>query len=359
MKLKRLVAGVFAVSIMSMVSIVSTAAATEINSGDLKCVVEENSESLEYLRFALKEKTEDNNLLYNNFFSGFTTVYVEDTAYVYGTGSNSDAPSDNADNEHISVQNFGNIQVRQELSFDKGLSDEYGDTLKISYTLTNYGNDAKAGLRIMLDPMIGDNDSCYPVGGKHETCIDSNIPDVLEFESEQSGNMGVYVKVSDENIPDKIIFAEWKNLYDNRWNYDVDNKKEIEDSALAFLWKERTLKSGETVTYTVNYGLQIKEENNDNSEIINSKYVSSDNSEKNNTVISNVKTDEKSVSSIALSESSATVSESTNENSLNNIVSDNNAVSTGYAFPAAVFIAAAVSCFAVLMLKGRGERNEK
>lgn len=100
MKKRKAIPLLAAVSIMllSHSSVIATAVddnhQVNLSNDYLSCIVEQDSESLEYLRFGLRtnignvknENDDDRFLLYNNFFTGYTSVNVGGNTYVYGTG---------------------------------------------------------------------------------------------------------------------------------------------------------------------------------------------------------------------------------------------------------------------------------
>ena len=234
----------------------------------LMYTVEQDSNSMEYLCFNLstkdgsvESKADDNQfLLYKNFFTGYTTVSVDGNIYVYGTGTDTAKPCVTEDNKHISSQNFGDVEVRQELSFVKGFTDVYDDMLKISYTVTNKGESAETGIRIMLDPMLGDDDTCiFNINGtshRNEIDMESDIPKIWSIKSIRNEGIQAYGKITDDCIPDKMIYADWNKLYDNRWSYYFEPQNTVNDSAVAFLWNEKMIKHGNSITYTIYYGVK-------------------------------------------------------------------------------------------------------
>lgn len=201
--------------LLSFSSLVSSAAETDdkqfgFSNDYLSCTVEQNSESLEYLRFSLDTKLgnikndSDNNrsLLYKNFFTGYTSVSITGNTYVYGTGKDIIEPFYDNNNTHISSQSFNNIDVKQELKFDKGMTELYDDMLKITYTITNNGEDTQTGLRIMLDPMLVDDDACVlKIKGTkitNESYFNTDIPKAWTIESNNYTEMQAFGILSDD-----------------------------------------------------------------------------------------------------------------------------------------------------------------
>ncbi len=278
MKYKKLIASFTMIQIFLLIFFSLTCHAVSadedqsfISNDYLKLVVEHDaSKQLEYLRFQLEtnlgeehNSNDDNrSMLYKNFFSGYTTININGELFIYGTGTDTMSPYFDIENyQHVSAQQFNGVEVEQRLCFDKGFSDLHNDMLKITYTVKNNIEDANVGIRIMIDPMLDDDDSGYlktnDVTFTNEvTFLDSNIPDVWSLESTVYPEMHAYGKIHSGYIPDKLIFGQWSSLYDNRWDYNVDDNQNNGDSAVAFLWNEKTIRMGESNTYTAYYGVK-------------------------------------------------------------------------------------------------------
>lgn len=250
----------------------------------LKLIVEQNSQQLEYLRFCLETKNgEENNknddnkpLTYKNFFSGYTTININGQNFIYGSGKDIITPYfDNENGEHVSSQEFNGIEVEQRLCFNNGFSNSYEDMLKVTYKIKNNNEDAKIGVRILIDPMLEDDDSGYlKIDNlkltKETEFSENNIPATWFIESDLYPKIHAYGKIDSSCIPDKLIFAEWSSLYDNRWNYSADINKENKDIAAAFIWNEKGIEKGESSTYSMYYGvkntLKVIKSNKENKE---------------------------------------------------------------------------------------------
>ncbi len=303
MKKKKIIA-VFSVIFILMLSfsslIFNAVSADEENclSNDyLKLTVEQDKNSLEYLRFQLETNTgEENNdsddnksLLYKNFFSGYTTININGNLFVYGSGTDTVSPYfDSENNQYVSSQKFNGIEVEQRLCFDKGFSDLYDDMLKVTYVVKNNNEDTNIGIRIMIDPMLDDDDSNYiKIDGidfmNEVEFLGSEIPNIWSIDSNIYPEIHAYGKINQEFAPDKLIFADWSSLYDNRWDYSADIEKNNSDSAVAFVWKVKTVKSGESITYSAYYGvkntLKIAEDSEVSTESELSSKISTENSE--------------------------------------------------------------------------------
>ena len=202
---------------------------------------------------------DEKNLMYENFYSSYTTVTLNGRSCRFGEGETIKAPYyDKESDSCITVQSFGDLEVTQTLSFADGMSTEHDDMLLVSYTLNNTGtDDVLSGIRIMIDSQLDKDD-------KGTLTVDTAL---LDFEKEYSntipsvwsvvssdGMITAYGKVN--TIPDSIVFADWSSLFDKKWDYHVNNSKDISDSAAALTWDNRTLQAGEKQEVSVYYGVK-------------------------------------------------------------------------------------------------------
>lgn len=357
---------VASIVLLSNSTIITTAAEEDnrlinLSNDYLSCVIDQDSDSLEYLRFGLGTKLgnvknkndDDRSLLYKNFFTGYTSVNVGGNTYVYGTGKDTTEPFVYADNKHISSQNFDGIEIRQELTFAKGLTDFYDDMLKVSYTITNTGEDIQTGIRVMLDPML-DNDDTFVLnaeGSKHinESNFNTSVPKIWSIESNKNSEIQAYGKLNDECLPDIMLYANWGNLYNNRWDYKTTADQAVDDGALAFYWEPKLVKNGESLTYSFYYGVNntIKTEESNYNNSAEDFTSGSSILEK-----SSVVKEEKS-SDLSKENTEPTKKISMTEN-------DMNILSTGYVFPIVLVVIAVASAFIVYIFAVRREkRHEK
>jgi pimeloyl-ACP methyl ester carboxylesterase len=157
-----------------------------------------------------------------------------------------------------------NIIVQQSLKIVNNANTNREDMVEIKYTVKN--NDSishDTGLRIMMDTMLGNNDSApFRVPGVGAVTTEKefsgdNIPeywqafDNLENPSVISQGHLTYT----ENKPDKVQFTNWGNVYNNPWNYTVSPNSSNGDSAVSIYWNTKLLSPGESREYTTYYGL--------------------------------------------------------------------------------------------------------
>ena len=201
------------------------------------------------------------NLMYENFYSSYTTVVVNGKTYRFGEGEPIAAPYyDGENNTCTTVQKFGNMEVTQTLHFADGMSTGHEDMLLITYSAKNTGTaETLFGIRIMLDSQLDKDDKCTLTVDNallnFEKEYKDAVPQTWSVVSED-GNITAYGKVL--TVPDSIEFADWSSLFDKKWNYQVDSSKNIEDSAAALVWNNTTLSVGETKEYSVYYGVKNK-----------------------------------------------------------------------------------------------------
>ncbi|HPD00737.1 MAG TPA: carboxypeptidase-like regulatory domain-containing protein [Acetivibrio sp.] len=196
--------------------------------------------------------------------TSYTTVRLDGTNYYYG-GENIATPPHNIDEEYrnSSVAKYGNVYVRQDIRLVDGGFSGINDTVEIKYIVTN--NDTvphDAGIRIMLDTMLGSNDSApFRVPGIGDivtttTFLGDKIPDYWQamdsLVEPTVVSQGTNVKYQ-QNPPDKFVLGRWRVLYDNIWNFNYSGTNG--DSAVATYWEPKELAPGETMEYVTYYGI--------------------------------------------------------------------------------------------------------
>lgn len=211
----------------------------------------------------------DKKLLYgfpDNIGTSYSTIVVDGNVYKYGDEKLINPPTFNVNEKsNTSTQNIGNIEVNQTLSFINNISTNREDVVEIKYVVTN--NDTishTVGTRIMLDTMLGSNDSApFRVEGVGNVTTETefvgdNIPQYWQaFDSltdPQVISQGTFLK-GDELKPDKVQFTNWKRVYDTSWNYAINEGSSNGDSAVTITWDEKELAAGESRTYKTYYGL--------------------------------------------------------------------------------------------------------
>jgi len=208
-------------------------------------------------------------LLYGhpNPWSSFTTIKIDGSAYIYGSDSGNflEPPMDNPAG-NVSTWAVGEVQIRQSLSFISGTATDYPGTLEIRYSVTN--NDTTphdAGIRVMLDTMLGDNDGApFRVPGtgavtKEREFSGSTIPPYWQaFDSLTSPGVISQGTLSGGDLtpPDRLVLAYWGKIYRSLWDYTIDPLSSLtSDSAVAIYWLPVRLEPGQTKNFITHYGL--------------------------------------------------------------------------------------------------------
>lgn len=218
----------------------------------------------------LDNKLDDGkNLMYENFYSSFTTVVINGASFRFGEGKTvSDPYYDSKTDSYITVQRFGDVEVKQTLSFADGMKTGHDDMLLITYSVKNTGEaDVLFGLRIMLDSELDKDDKCTLTVDDEYLNFEKEFKDtipVMWSVVNESKTVTAYGKILTE--PDRIDFADWASLYDKKWNYTVDSSKDITDSAAALIWDNSTIAGGAIKEFSVYYGVKNKSEKDDPSE---------------------------------------------------------------------------------------------
>lgn len=233
----------------------------------IRLTVEQNSSQPEYLRFRLdtnngqtSSKDDDNkNLTYKNFYSGYTTININGENYIYGEGTDTKEPVyDASTGSHTSAQKFGDVEIQQTLTFSEGFTKCFNDMLRISYKVLEADENDSIGVRILLDPMLGNDDalklSVNDIAIGNETSFIESVPDVWKADIRADKNITAYGKNNTAPLkPDSLTLANWDMLYDEVWNTPYDTEKAISDSAAAVKWEPVKAAEKEFVTY---YGIK-------------------------------------------------------------------------------------------------------
>lgn len=212
------------------------------------------------------ELSSDNNQImlfgHPNPGTSYTTVVVDGESFIYGDDGFRVAPHF-ADNANVSEAVFGSVVVEQRVSFVQNAATLREDVVEIRYTAKNTGSrSVNLGLRIMLDTMLGTNDSApfrIPGTGNLTTEMefsDGRIPQYFQaFDSLTSPRVVSHGSFYGGDIPpDRVQFANWWRAYNRSWGYSVHSGWNNDDSAVCAIW-ERTLAAGAEESYVIRYGL--------------------------------------------------------------------------------------------------------
>ena len=211
----------------------------------------------------------DNNklLLYGHPYPGtsFTTIQVGGDNYEFYSDTQTPITSSNGE-ENVSIQTINGIVIKQILSFYLNPNTGRKDMVQIKYELTNTTDVTKStGVRIMLDTMLGDNDGApFKIEGIGDCLtemefIGDAIPRSWQAFDDLSNpsviSDGTFYYQADER-PDKVQFADWRQIYNTIWDYQVTEDHFLtSDSAVAAYFYPKALEPGKTRTVVTYYGL--------------------------------------------------------------------------------------------------------
>lgn len=212
----------------------------------------------------------DNNkkLLYGhpNPSTSYTTISIDGNRHIFGDEGLTIAPALDLENMLTSsTDTYENINIKQTLQLVSNVSTGRQDVVEIKYEITN--NDTvshNVGTRIMLDTMLGNNDSApFRVPGignvtTQRELTGNNIPQYWQafddLEDTKVVSQGSLLR-SSENKPDKVQFTNWNSVYNTSWEAPINSGSSNGDSAVTVTWYEENLDAGETRTYITHYGL--------------------------------------------------------------------------------------------------------
>jgi hypothetical protein len=168
------------------------------------------------------------------------------------------------------------VQVTQRLSLARNPYTNRNDMAQIQYTLRNTGGQVvQAGVRCMLDTMIGSNDFApffIPGTGKVNTehhFRGGAVPEYFKaFESATYASDSLraqgLLRGFGMTDPDRFVLASWRygrggsqgaGIYDFVWDYGVTPGALLGDSAVALWWGPYDLAPGAARTVVTGYGL--------------------------------------------------------------------------------------------------------
>ncbi|MGG3466112.1 hypothetical protein ABES02_00785 [Neobacillus pocheonensis] len=198
-------------------------------------------------------------------WSSYSTINIDGDIIQYQP--NAKLPTTNAselsNTSELKVDNK-QISIQQILKIVKNPNTNREDSVEIKYVIKN--NDSQLhdiGLRIMMDTMLGNNDSApFRIPGLGAVTTEKeftgdNIPEYWQaFDNLENPSViaqGHLTKT--DNKPDKVQFTNWGRVYDNSWNYSISPNSSNGDSAVSIYWNNRPINPGESREYTTYYGL--------------------------------------------------------------------------------------------------------
>lgn len=160
------------------------------------------------------------------------------------------------------------IRVQEKIAFAQNPETGRLDTTSIQYNLTNFTTTPRsAGLRVMLDVQVGNNDGApYFIDGVGQLTqqfewIGANVPDywrAYESPTFASNSLQSRGQLSGNNAtrPDRFVVADWPQAQETVWNYTINPNDSIQnDSATLLYYNPITLAPNQTKTYITYYGI--------------------------------------------------------------------------------------------------------
>ena len=164
------------------------------------------------------------------------------------------------------VWEYRGLEVLQRVEEVAGDTSRRMDAVRVTCVLTNITlKDCTAGLRVMLDSYIGDNDGVPFIVPGSEGIVTSpvsyrgdKVPDfVRALEKPDLVNPGVIVDIGlrpgEGERPSEVILTHWPGS-NAEWDYDRTNPFGS-DSAVGLYYEPRPLKPRQTRTISFTYGL--------------------------------------------------------------------------------------------------------
>ncbi|MCL6588888.1 MAG: cohesin domain-containing protein [Firmicutes bacterium] len=215
-------------------------------------------------------------------WTSFTTIQINGINYVFGSptkkrpgaglpGGEIISPPGIVDQKLVMCCKYGPVIVEQSLGIVRSPSTGVQDNARIKYHFKNQGPaPVKAGLRALLDTMVGDNDAApFRLGNQEITAEYSRggneVPDFWQaFDSLARPAVIAQgtLKGEDVTTPDRIVYTNWGKAADAPWDFPVEpgqvflrqDEDEL-DSAVVMFWEPRELGPDEEFEIVIYYGL--------------------------------------------------------------------------------------------------------
>ncbi len=212
--------------------------------------------------------------------TSFSTLRINDggiiTDYRLGhEGLDPISPPTSDGTRITSIWEQSGIRVTEYLYFVTNPISGYQDTTAIEYVVQNNNSTARsAGIRIMLDVMVGSNDGApYFIEGNGQVTQQSewsgsNVPDYWisyessTFDPESVQGRGQLIG-GNATLPNRLVVADWPQAYNTTWDYTVNPSDPVtNDSAVIMYYNPVSLSSGQSKTFRTYYGLNATSETN-------------------------------------------------------------------------------------------------
>lgn len=199
---------------------------------------------------------------YSSGSTSYSTLRIDGSSYTFNSSTNS-FNTDEANN--VSEATYNDVGIQQVLSLSNNPATGRADMVEVKYVVTNESDTEKnVGLRIMMDTMLGDNDSApfrIPQYGAVTTETEytgDEIPQFWQaFDNLTSPSVIAQGRLyqTEEDKPDKVQFCNWRGLSNCNWEYTTHPGSGNGDSGVAMTWYETPLAPYESKEYVTYYGL--------------------------------------------------------------------------------------------------------
>lgn len=217
------------------------------------------------------DSTRDDNqtILYrSNPPTSLTVFRIDDLVTVYGSadGWYSIRPTNYA-GKILTEWNIRGLAIRQYVEIVDGPTTGRPDTVHVYYVVDNSSGQVRnVGAEIILDVYAGDHDGTYyslPDGTviDREREFDRASMPRYWYSMESGGNVRVEGALIYPLLirPDRVLFTEWKRLYDHLWDIRADNHRFPSlrhfDDAVGVFFDPRPVADGQKTFFNTLYGI--------------------------------------------------------------------------------------------------------
>jgi len=235
-------------------------AATIVNDYLLADVDEESGR---FFLAAVKGKKNDL-LFYDRPPSSYTVIFIDGDAIVFGSeGGTFTRRAINIGKSIVVIWETEKLSIEQNVRFIGRKKTSVEDGVLISYRIDNKTDKAlKVGLRILFDTNLGETGNChFHLPDSSEVCAEKeltgvDLPSFWISGSDPSICLMGTLKGDAMNQPDRIIFANYRALWENMYHYRVKRRRSfnyppfsMNDSAVALYYNSDDLPGGASRLY--------------------------------------------------------------------------------------------------------------
>jgi hypothetical protein len=212
-------------------------------------------------------------------WSSFSSLRINDggviSDYELGQGIDPVSPPTSDGTKLTTIWEQSGVNVTEYLTFVTNPASGYEDTVLIEYVVKNNNLTSRsAGIRIMLDVMVGSNDGApYFIEGNGQVTQQSewsgaNVPEYwISYESPTFNPESVQgrgqLRGGIATVPDRFVIADWPQASGTSWDYTVNPSDSVtNDSAVILYFNPVYLTPGQSRTFRAYYGLNAMAESN-------------------------------------------------------------------------------------------------